>query len=196
MHDVDELVRQCQQGQLDAFSLLFKQFKQRIYDVACVIMRDESAAEDIVQETFLSVFQKIGSYKGEAAFETWLTSISVNHCRMRLRKDKLRQVLHLEQLSPRRLFRLNQQQDSVSRIVSKRAQNETLWDAVDRLPDRLRIPLILRYRYALPCSEISQILNQRTSSVYGQLHEGRRELKKILEGEEVKTAVPSAGGAK
>lgn len=53
------VVRQCQDGHLDAFVTLFSRYQQRVYDLACTIMRDEKTAEDVVQDTFLAIFQKI-----------------------------------------------------------------------------------------------------------------------------------------
>ena len=105
--EIETLVNRCQEGQLEAFTTLFGHFKNQIHDLAHTILRDEGGAEDVVQDTFLAVFQKIDGFRGDSAFETWLTAIAVNECRMRLRKRKVRQLLSLEQLSPRHLFRLS-----------------------------------------------------------------------------------------
>ena len=99
------VVRRCQEGNLDAFTTLFSHYQDHVYDLARAILRDGPAAEDAVQDTFLAVFQKIEGYKGDATFETWLTAVTVNQCRMRLRKRKIRGALSLEQLSPGKLFR-------------------------------------------------------------------------------------------
>lgn len=60
MQDLQRVVRRCQDGQLDAFSILFSHYQHRVYDLACTILRDDTAAEDVVQDTFLAVFQKMG----------------------------------------------------------------------------------------------------------------------------------------
>ena len=184
MQDIQKVVRLCQDGQLDAFSTLFSHFQNRVYDLACTILRDENAAEDVVQDTFLAVFQKIGSFKGESAFETWLTAIAVNQCRMRQRKLKVRQFLSLEGLSSFRLFRLSAGDEPVSDIVHSRQRRQALWDMVDEFDARLRLPMILRYRYGLPCGEIAIILERRTSTIYQQLNEGRRLLEGMLQQQE------------
>lgn len=163
---------------------MFNQYQSRIYDLATAILRDTVEAEDVVQDTFLAVFQKIDSYKGESRFDTWLTAIAVNQCRMRLRKKKLRNILSLEQLAPNRLFRLAGHRDTIAEIVHQRQRRQTLWDMVDQLNDRLRLPIILRYRYALACSDIAIILNQRKSTTYQQLNEGRRHLEKMIQQQE------------
>lgn len=179
MQNIQAVVYQCQEGQPEAFTDLFSHFKDKVYDVALAIMRDESAAEGVVQDTFLAVFLKIGGYRSESKFDTWLTAIAVNECRMRLRKRKIRQALSLEQLSPRRLLRLSGRDDTIPDIVQNRQRDENLWNMVDLLPERLRLPIILRYRYGLSCGEIANILKRRTSTIYQLLHEGRRDLERM-----------------
>jgi RNA polymerase sigma-70 factor (ECF subfamily) len=179
--DLHALVRRCQEGELEAFSTLFNEYQNHVYDLARTILRDRTAAEDAVQDTFLAIFQKIEGFKGDAAFETWLTAVTVNECRMRLRKRKIRQVLSLEQLSPGKLFRSEGKRKDLSDVVHRRQERQTLWEMVDRLQERLRLPLILRYRYALPCADIAQILDKKRSTIYQQLNEGRRELEKMAQ---------------
>ena len=184
MLDIQAVVFQCQEGHLEAFTDLFSHYQNKVYDVALAIMGDESTAEDIVQDTFLAVYLKIDGYRGESRFDTWLTAIAVNECRMRLRKRKIRQALSLEQLSPRRLLRLSGRDETIPDIVHNRQRDENLWDTVDRLPERLRLPVILRYRYGLSCGEIASILKRRTSTIYQQLHEGRRDLESMAREDE------------
>jgi RNA polymerase sigma-70 factor (ECF subfamily) len=184
MRDIYEIVRNCQNGQLDAFTTLFNHYQHRVYDLACTILRDETGAEDVVQDTFLAVFQKIESFQGESAFETWLTALAVNQCRMFLRKQRVRQFFSLDNLSPARLFKLSRDDDQVSEIVHSRSRRQTLWDMVDHLQERLRLPLILRYRYGFSCSDIGLILDLKTSTIYQQLHEGRSLLQQMAQEQE------------
>lgn len=184
MQDIRQVVRLCQEGHLDAFDTLFTHYQYRVFDLACVIVGDDMAAEDVVQDTFLAVFQKIDGFKGEAAFETWLTAITVNQCRMHHRRQKIRQFFSLEQLSPRRLLRLSGRQQDVPELVHGRQRRLALWEMVDQLDERLRLPMILRYRYALSCGEIAFILDRRTSTIYQQLNEGRRLLKRMQQQQE------------
>jgi len=192
MQEIQSVVRRCQQGHLEAFTTLFNLYQDRVFDLACAIVNDDMAAEDVVQDTFLAVFQKIGSYRGESRFDTWLTAIAVNQCRTRLRKRKIRQVLSLEQLSARRLFRLTNRGDDLADIVHQRQHRQTLWEMVDQLIDRVRLPMILRYRYGLPCSDIAIVLNRRTSTIYQYLNEGRRLLERMAQQQESKSQIVPA----
>jgi RNA polymerase sigma-70 factor (ECF subfamily) len=190
MSNMHVVIRGCQEGQLEAFTTLFSHYQNHVYDLACAILHDEAAAEDVVQDTFLAVFQHIANYRGDSTFKTWLTAIVVNHCRTRLRKRKIRWALSLEQLSPGRLFRSGGERQDLSDVVDRRQQRQTLWDMVDQLPDRLRLPMILRYRYGLPCPDIGVILDKRKSTIYQYLKEGRRELEKMAQEAEMKHSTP------
>ena len=135
MRNIEHVVHLCQEGQVDAFDTLFNHFQHRIYDLACTILQDKVAAEDVVQNTFLAVFQKIKGFRGESSFETWLIAIAVNECRMYQRKQNIRQFFSLENLSPHRLFGLGGQQQDVADIVHERQRRQSLWQMVEQLPD-------------------------------------------------------------
>jgi RNA polymerase sigma-70 factor (ECF subfamily) len=185
------VIRRCQEGQLDAFTTLFRHYQNHVYELACVILHDEAAAEDVVQDSFLAVFQHIANYRGDSTFKTWLTAVVVNQCRTHLRKRKIRKALSLEQLGPGGLFRSGGNREDLSDVVYRRQQHQTLWDLVDQLPDRLRLPMILRYRYGLPCPDIGVILNKRKSTIYQYLKEGRCELEKMAQEAEMKDRSPA-----
>ena len=176
MIDQQQLVQRCQDGDLEAFSLLFRKYRQRLYNLACTIMRNEETAADVVQDTFLATFQKIATFHGEASLETWLTAITVNKCRSRLRRYKVRQIISLETLRGSLFSR----DDPVEAQVAQQQQKSDLWHLVDTLDDRLRLPLILRYQHDLPAGEVAQVLNRPVNRVYQQLHEGRQQLRRLL----------------
>jgi RNA polymerase sigma-70 factor (ECF subfamily) len=187
MQDIRSVVRLCQEGHLDAFTDLFSHYQNRVYDLACAILRDEAWAEDVVQDTFLAVFRKIGDFRGDASFDTWLTAIAVNQCRQRLRRRKIRNFLSLDRLSPRRAHRIKRPGEDLADTIHAKRQRETLWDMVDRLPTSQRLPMILRYRYALPCGDIAEILDRRTSTIYQALNSGRRRLRQMAQDREGET---------
>jgi RNA polymerase sigma-70 factor (ECF subfamily) len=186
MEDIGKVVSQCREGRLEAFDTLFNHYQHHVYDLACIIMRDDAAAEDVVQDTFLAVFQSIEGFRGNASFQTWLTTITVNQCRMRQRRRRIRQFFSLEQLAPDQLSRTDGRRQDVADVVHRRQERQTLWEMVDQLDDRLRLPIILRYRYAYACGDIADILRRRISTVYQQLHEGRRLLQKMQRQQESK----------
>lgn len=181
---VETIVQGCRRGDPSAFATLFARFQDRVYDLACVILRDEAEAEDAVQDAFLRIFEHIADYRGESSFETWLVAITVNGCRDRLRRRKVRQALSLERLAPRWLSRILGLNDDPAMTFELREQRRSLWAMVDCLDDRLRLPLILRYHYGLTCGEVAQVLGLVTGTVYSRLSEGRRCLRQMVRAQE------------
>jgi len=175
------IIQRCQAGDLEAFAVLFKQYRLRLYSLAATILQAEAAAEDAVQETFLTVLKKMDTYRRQAAFETWLIAIAVNQCRSHLRRQKARQTLSLNDLAPRWLALLTGEGSDPAEVVAQSQQDQTLWDMVNRLDDRLRIPMILRYQYELSAAEIARILHTNPNRVYQQLYEGRQQLRLLAQ---------------
>jgi RNA polymerase sigma-70 factor (ECF subfamily) len=83
---------------LHAFAALFERFQDCVCDLAWAILRDE--AEDAVQDTFLRLFERIDRYQGASPFQIWLVAVTVNVCRDRFRRRKVRRALPLEWLGP------------------------------------------------------------------------------------------------
>ena len=137
MSELDELVQRCKQGDLAAFSRLFRDHEARLYRLAATILHNEGDAEDALQDTYIRVFERINRFRGKSTFETWMTAIMVNVCRDRLRRRKVRSALPLDWLR-------DQAADSdVVRDVGARNQRQMLWSLVGRLDDKHRMPVIL-----------------------------------------------------
>jgi RNA polymerase sigma-70 factor (ECF subfamily) len=85
----EHLVEACQRGDRDAFRRLFEAYKDKIYSIALYFFRgDEASAEDVTQDVFLRVFTRIGQFRSEAGFGTWLYRLVSNACVDELRKRK------------------------------------------------------------------------------------------------------------
>lgn len=85
----------CRAGDPAGLERLYRTWSPKVYGLALRTLRRPDAAEDVVQETFLQVHRNARGFRGEAKFSTWLYTIALNACRMRLRRDK-RQTLPLE----------------------------------------------------------------------------------------------------
>ena len=187
-NEIEGLIQRCRQGDLCAFTALFERFQDRLYDLACAILHDGAEAEDAVQDTFLRVFQHIDRFQGDSSFETWLVAVAVNVCRDRLRRRKRRRALSLDRLAPGRvprwLARAFDGGEDLAAVVQRQEQRSGLWAMVDRLDDRHRLPLILRYGYGLSSDEVAEVLGLRTGTVYVYLSRGRQQLRAMIEAQE------------
>ncbi len=91
-----ELIERAKQGDAQAFQALYDKHKRRVYSLCLRMTSNTAEAEDLTQEAFLQLFRKIGTFRGESAFSTWLHRLSVNVVLMHLRKKSL-PVVSLEE---------------------------------------------------------------------------------------------------
>src|ERR1700745_2495708 len=124
-----EAIERAKNGDADAFSKLYSLHKRRVYTLCLRMLGNVSEAEDMTQEAFLHLFRKLGSFRGESAFSTWLHRLTVNLVLMHLRKKGL-QLVSLEETinpadedAPKRDFgrRHLQLTGSVDRVALERA---------------------------------------------------------------------------
>src|SRR5437868_622412 len=85
-----ELIRRAQRGDAAAFAELYNQNKRRVYSLCCRMINNRAQAEELTQDTFLQVYRKLKTFRGDSAFSTWLHRIAVNVVLMWLRRDKNR----------------------------------------------------------------------------------------------------------
>ncbi|MGH9759642.1 MAG: RNA polymerase sigma factor, partial [Blastocatellia bacterium] len=81
-----ELARAAAAGDSEAFEKLYRQHYRRVYSLCLRMLGDATLAEDLTQEVFLQVYRKIGSFRGDSAFTTWLHSLTVNQVLMHFRR--------------------------------------------------------------------------------------------------------------
>jgi len=85
-----ELARRAAAGDAGALEALYRRYFRRVYSVCLRMTKNAHDAEDLAQEVFIHIFKKIGSFRGDSKFTTWLHQVTVNHVLMSLRKRKRR----------------------------------------------------------------------------------------------------------
>jgi RNA polymerase sigma-70 factor, ECF subfamily len=152
---------------------LVREYFPYIRRLAYSILDDFPEAEDATQETFISAHRALIRFRYEADPKTWLTAIAVNACRGRLRKRKAHQLLTST------LQSLHLQKRTLPTTEDHMIQNEvdrSIWQAVDNLDEKHRIPIILRYVHELNVPEIAGILHINQGTVHSRLHYARQRL--------------------
>jgi len=176
---VHSLVRLAQQGDEEAFARLFELHKSRVYSMCLLMTRDAAEAEDLTQDSFLQVFRTIGSFRGDAAFSTWLYRVAMNTVLMKLRRK-----------SPR-LFSLDEpasaESPSLTRSLGRRDQSLTgaidriaLCRAIQELPNGCRTIFALHDVEGLQHHEIAQLLGCSIGNSKSQLHKARLKMRELL----------------
>src|ERR1700704_2763407 len=92
------VTRACQEGDREAFRQLFEAYKDRVFSIACYSLGDEAAADDITQQIFVKLFTRIGQFRGDSEFTTWLYRLVINSCLDERRKQK--RFLPVEDFTP------------------------------------------------------------------------------------------------
>ncbi len=146
-----------------------------MYNVSLRIINDSMEAEDVMQEAFLSAFEKIETYKGEVSFGAWLKRIVVNRSLDYLKKRKVK----FEEVNEKTV------QISDSGFETKEIDVEKIKTAIQNLPDGYRVVLSLYLIEGYDHEEISSILGISNSSSRTQLLRAKNKLRMLLNGKEL-----------
>ncbi|MEY2471197.1 MAG: hypothetical protein QOK28_526 [Actinomycetota bacterium] len=141
-----------------------------LYRAACLILRDPAAAEEVAQEAFVRAY-RAGAHVEDGDARRWLRRVAVN-----LALNRLRSRTREERALGRVGFRPDDGEDPADAVVGRLDTNA----ALARLPERLRLPVILRYYVDLSEREIASALELRVGTVKSRLHEARRLLAEDL----------------
>jgi len=181
----EEFLEKLKNNDEEAFSILMKTLQDRIYNLALRIVRNAEEAEEILQETFLSVFDKIDSFQGKSKLSTWIYAIASNAALSKIRKKSNETVTFDDENSLNldtfllRNAKEKFQIDKNDTLVLKELR-EKLDSAIDSLPDGYRELFILKEIEMLHIKEIAQILNLNPGVVKTRLHRARLQLRAIL----------------
>jgi RNA polymerase sigma-70 factor (ECF subfamily) len=181
-----ELVGRARRGEREAFRAIMQRCNQRLFRIARSVVRDDVEAEDVLQEAYVRAFSAIGRFRGEAGILTWLTRITLNEARGRLRRRRtLVDIDEIEAAQSGRGQVLAFPSAGLSadpEADAARAQMRRLLEsAVDELPDAFRTVFIMRDVEECSIEETAINLGIRPETVKTRLHRARRQLRKTLD---------------
>ncbi len=153
----------------------------QVYRLALSILDDPAEADEATQEAFIAAFNARDGYRGEASEKTWLFSIAINACRRRLRKRKAREGLVQTLQSVFRVTGAGPTHPEDTLI--QREARSALWQAVEALGEKHRLPIVLYYDHNLSVAEIAQALDLPSGTVLSRLHTARERLRAALQNE-------------
>lgn len=153
-----------------------RQYGKRLYGLCMTLCADPYEAEDLYQETWLRAVKNISQYDQSRPFEPWLTRICVNTYR-----NTLRRIAR----SPLLSFRTNEEKDAFLQSVPAPSNPDysDLYSAVDSLPKKLRLSVILYYFQDMDISATAQVLGISEGTVKSRLSKARKSLKEVLNNE-------------
>jgi RNA polymerase sigma factor (sigma-70 family) len=171
-----ELVAACKKNERQAQIRIYELFAKRMFNVSKRIVKDSLLAEDIVQESFITVFNSLETFRGEVPFEIWLRKIVINRSIDQYRKQKF----IFEQLDDNKINDFEEPDweigyDTEAEMIHEVKKN------IELLPDGYRIILSLYLIEGYDHEEISQILNISASTSRSQFTRAKRKLIENLE---------------
>jgi RNA polymerase sigma-70 factor (ECF subfamily) len=179
-----EAIRLAQAGDAAAFEFLYHLHSRRVYALCLRMVNNPSDAEDLMQEAFLQLFRKIGTFRGESAFSTWLHRMTVNVVLMRLRKKTL-PVASLEETTDPDDETGGPRKDigAPDLRLSGAVDRVNLERSVEKLPPGYRTVFVLHDVQGYEHNEIADIMGCSVGNSKSQLHKARTRLRDLLQEE-------------
>ena len=189
----DELMQQCQQGNMEAFDLIVRRNRVPLVNFIARLLGDPNSAEDLAQETFVRMFKAIKRYKsGAAKFSTWMYHIASNLCKNELRNRGRRGRFFVDNVTTESssgpepieedLIATAPAAVSLQPVnqLEQKEREHAVQSAISELPERYRLPLILRDLQELSYEEISETLTLPLGTTKSRINRARLMLKDKL----------------
>lgn len=181
-----DFVERLKAGESSAMDELVDAYSDKIYNLAMGLLKKEQDAEDVVQDTLLQVFEKINTFRGEAALSSWIYRIAINFAYMKIRKIKRNDYIPLEDYMPK--FEKNgMHQHPVSNWADKadnklirKEMRELIMGNIDKLAEKYKIVLVMRDIQGLSTEEVAEATGMTVPAVKSRLHRARLFLRERL----------------
>ncbi len=182
----EKLANLLTKGNQQAFDLLMLRYKARLYSFICRYVADQDEAYDLLQESFINIYQKIHLFDQNRKFSTWAFQIALNKCRDWGRKRAVLRVLPFSSFNRADNsfdFFENTSGDEADpeKILIGKVELENIAKAVERLPDKLKTPLIMCVLEDMSHDECANILDVTSKTVETRIYRARKKLIEITE---------------
>lgn len=181
--DISNYIKQALDGNQAAYEKLLNRYKNGIFKLIYQMIKNKEETEDLVQETFIKAFKSLHSYDNKYAFSTWLYKIAYNHSIDSIRKKKLK-IQSLD--TPIKLkegevkYQIHDERYSPEKSLLYKEKKNYLNSAINSLPEKYKITLVLRHHEDQSYEEISKILNIPLGTVKARIFRARELIKKKL----------------
>jgi RNA polymerase sigma-70 factor (ECF subfamily) len=178
-----DLIEEFRKGGQGSFEELLSRYSNKVFSLASRLTRNTEDAEEVLQDVFVTVHRKIGSFEGKSSFSSWLYRVTVNAAFMKLRKRRQDPSVSLEDViqQSHAVAALKSPESAFVDAQSIRNQMlEALETAIKKLPDDYRPVFILRDVDGLTSREVSKILDLTVPAVKSRLHRSRLMLRRRL----------------
>jgi RNA polymerase sigma-70 factor (ECF subfamily) len=172
---LSQTIAACQRGDADAFRELFESHKDKVYSIALRYAGNREAALDIAQDTFLKLMDRIGQFRGDSNFDSWLYRLVVNSCLDYRRREK-RILPMVEDF----FASFRSPQESALADLLRDEMQQQVQEVVSKLAPEHRVVIVLRYTEGLSYEEIAELLQCSRGTVASRLNRAHKVLERRL----------------
>ncbi|WP_339629190.1 RNA polymerase sigma factor [uncultured Maribacter sp.] len=173
---IDELLQCCMAGKQSAQLEVYNRYYKAMFNTALRIVKDTAQAEDIMQESFLSAFTKLHTFKGEVTFGSWLKRIVINNSIHQYRKQQKKNEVALDEV----LYKVEDNDGIASDHVFTELKAQKVMETMKDLKDNYRISLTLHLIEGFDYEEISEIMNISYANCRTTVSRAKESLRKKL----------------
>jgi len=176
----DQIVERIVAGQTSLFEILMRRHNERLYRAARAIVKDESEAEDVMQQAYVNAYSHLQQFDGRSQFSTWLTRIAIHEALARVRRRGRYTDMESEHESTLSLAPSMATSMDPERLASSRELGALMESAIDRLPDGAREVFVLRMVEGMSTDEVATALDVSEAVVKTRLSRARAALRRDL----------------
>lgn len=183
----NEIINEVLNADKNAFRFLVERYQQLVFRTAIGFLHDSDKAADLTQEVFIQAYLALHRFRGDSSFSTWLYRITVNASLNKIRKSSVKKFTRLFEISsdpdPKSLLTVTDPANPEETMI--RNENiEMVRKALDSLPEKQRIAIVLGKYDGLSQKEIAEIMNTTEGAVESLLQRAKMNLRKKLSGYE------------
>ncbi|HKE31686.1 MAG TPA: RNA polymerase sigma factor [Candidatus Angelobacter sp.] len=177
----EEVVRRVLEGETALFEVIMRRYNQRLYRVSRVVLRDDSEAEDVMQDAYVRAYEHLDQFEGRAAFSTWLTRIALHEALARKRRRKPIQELDaMQEMKGDSMPILKSSKPDPEAETAQAQVRQLLEGAIQSLPEPYRVIVVLREVEEMDVAETAETLGVSESVVKTRLHRAHAMLRREL----------------
>lgn len=179
-------IRSLQEGSQQAFNDLLEAYQQKVFNTCISFVPNKEDAEDIAQEVFVEVFKSIHKFKGNSKLSTWIFRISTNKCLEFIRKKNTKKRFGFLQSIAGNTIPIDKtgyfiEMNHPGIILENKEKSETLFRAINQLPEAQRVVFTLHKVDGRSYQEIGEIIEKSVSSVESLMFRAKKNLQQLLE---------------
>jgi RNA polymerase sigma-70 factor (ECF subfamily) len=173
--EAERLVQALKRGEEEAYRCLIERYKGMVYGIALRVVGDPTEADDVAQETFVRVYEKVDRFRGGSKLSTWVYRIALNLSLERQRRIRRRGETSWDGLAASDSAVVDPA-PTPEQAAAQASEAEAVRAAIGRLPERYRVPLVLCYMEELSLAQAAELVGITEGGMKARLHRARKML--------------------